>query len=57
VGASGAGANSAKRRSTMNSRAAEAEEEALRRVIEESKTEGVAMIPGKGKRGRDESEE
>lgn len=45
----------------MNSRAAEAEEEALRRVIEESKTEGVTTIPGsgtrKGKRGRDGSDE
>ncbi|KAF2758996.1 hypothetical protein EJ05DRAFT_485076 [Pseudovirgaria hyperparasitica] len=51
-----------KRRSTMNSRAAEDEEEVLRKVMEESKTDvdTVGAEEGasrKGKRSRDESEE
>lgn len=50
-----------KRRSTMNSRAAVEEDEILRKVLEESKTDaGVVVSDGstrKGKRSRDESEE
>lgn len=49
-----------KRRSTMNSRAAYDEDEVLRKVLEESKTEGQASTENgsrKGKRNRDESEE
>lgn len=50
-----------KRRSTMNSRAAYDEDEVLRKVIEESKTEGGITNTDNGskknKRSRDESEE
>ena len=49
-----------KRRSTMNSRSAYDEEEVLRKVIEESKTEGSVGADGgsrRGKRIRDDSEE
>jgi hypothetical protein len=49
-----------KRRSTMNSRAAYDEDEVLRKVLEESKTEGQASTENgsrKGKRNRDDSEE
>ncbi|KAF2430998.1 hypothetical protein EJ08DRAFT_649311 [Tothia fuscella] len=49
-----------KRRSTMNSRAAYDEDEVLRKVLEESKTEGSVVADGgsrKGKRGRYESED
>lgn len=48
-----------KRRSTMNSRSAYDEEEVLRKVLEESKTEGLGPENGhrKGKRGRDDSED
>lgn len=52
---------SAKRRSTMNSRAAMDEEEAFRKAIEESRTDGsVAGTTNgsrKGKRGREDSDE
>lgn len=52
---------SAKRRSTMNSRAAMDEEEAMRKAIEESKSDGSVVNFGngsrKGKRTRDDSEE
>ena len=44
----------------MNSRAAYDEDEVLRKVLEESKTEGQGSTDNgsrKGKRGRDESEE
>lgn len=45
----------------MNSRAAMEEEEALRKAIEESKSDGSVVAGGsgsrKGKRGRDDSEE
>ena len=50
----------AKRRSTMNSRAAYDEDEVLRKVLEESKTEGQGSTDNgsrKGKRTRDDSEE
>jgi hypothetical protein len=49
-----------KRRSTMNSRAAYDEDEVLRKVLEESKTEGQgSTVDGsrRGKRGRDDGEE
>jgi hypothetical protein len=48
-----------KRRSTMNSRAAYDEEEVLRKILEESKTEVEKQDTSsrKGKRSRDESEE
>jgi hypothetical protein len=49
-----------KRRSTMNSRAAYDEDEVLRKVLEESKTEGSVVADGgsrRGKRVRDDSEE
>jgi hypothetical protein len=49
-----------KRRSTMNSRAAYDEDEVLRKVLEESKTEGQGSTDNgsrKGKRSRDDSEE
>jgi len=53
--------SNAKKRSTMNSRAALDEEEALRKAIEESKVEGALSTAGssikRGKRSRDESEE
>ncbi|KAF2087094.1 hypothetical protein K490DRAFT_65959 [Saccharata proteae CBS 121410] len=52
---------SAKRRSTMNSRAAYEDDEVLRQVIEESKSEGVAAVSESGtrkvKRAREESED
>jgi hypothetical protein len=58
---SAAAINSAKKRSTMNSRAALDEEEMLRKAIEESKAEGSLSTAGssvrKAKRGRDDSEE
>ena len=49
-----------KRRSTMNSRAAYDEDEVLRKVLEESKNEGPAVLSENGlrkKRSRDDSEE
>ena len=49
-----------KRRSTMNSRAAYDEDEVLRKVLEESKSEGGAGTTDNGtrkKRSRDDSEE
>jgi len=49
-----------KRRSTMNSRAAYDEDEVLRKVIEESKSDGGVATTESGsrkKRARDESEE
>lgn len=53
--------SNAKKRSTMNSRAALDEEEALRKAIEESKVEGTTSTTGssikRSKRSRDESEE
>ncbi|KAJ8612070.1 hypothetical protein MRB53_037621 [Persea americana] len=48
---------SAKRRSTMNSRAAYEEEETLQRVLEASKTEGPTSGGRKTKRSREESVE
>lgn len=60
-GGTNANSLSAKRRSTMNSRAAWQEEEELQRVLEASKTEGGGSGSSnghrKGKRTRDESEE
>jgi hypothetical protein len=44
----------------MNSRAAYDEDEVLRKVLEESKTEGSVVADGgsrRGKRARDDSEE
>jgi len=59
--AAAAALNSAKKRSTMNSRAALDEEEALRKAIEESKAEPSLSTTGssvrKGKRGREGSDE
>lgn len=53
--------NSTKRRSTMNSRAAYEEDEMLRKVLEESRADGIPVVSEgsfrKGKRGRDESDE
>jgi len=61
AGALSASMLSAKRRSTMNSRAAWQEEEELQRVLEASKTEGGTSVSAsghrKGKRNREESEE
>jgi hypothetical protein len=60
-GMSAAAISSAKKRSTMNSRAALDEEEMLRKAIEESKAEGTLSTAGssirRGKRGREESDE
>jgi hypothetical protein len=55
-------AETTKRRSTMNSRAAYDDDEVLRKVLEESKVDGVenpseTETSRKGKRAREESEE
>jgi hypothetical protein len=55
-------AETTKRRSTMNSRAAYDEDEVLRKVLEESKVDGAANpsetgASRKGKRAREDSEE